>query len=132
MPATEVHFYQKTQGDVPVLDWLRKLAGKNRRAAEKCEAGIRRLAMMGYELRRPETDLLRDGIYELRVRVGQVHYRVLYFFHGRSVAILAHSLTKDKAIPKADIERALERKRRFEADPEAHTYREESDEPEAD
>jgi hypothetical protein len=26
MPRTDVVFYQETEGDVPVLDWLKKLA----------------------------------------------------------------------------------------------------------
>ena len=52
-----------------------------------------------------------------------MNYRVLYFFHSRSVAILTHGLTKEKAVPKADLQRALERKHRFEAAPQAHTYK---------
>jgi hypothetical protein len=53
-----------------------------------------------------------------------VNYRILYFFHGHNVALLAHGLTKEKDIPKAELKRALERKARFEADSEQHTYRE--------
>lgn len=124
MPQTDVYFYQEAKGAVPVLDWLRELERTNRRAAEKCEAAIERLAEFGHELRRPQADFLRDGVYELRVRVGQVNYRLLYFFHGQGVAILAHGLTKEKKVPEADIDRAVERKKRFEADPEAHRYKE--------
>lgn len=69
--------------------------------------------------------MLRDGIYELRARSGNVNYRILYFFHGQNVAVLAHSLTKEAKVPKKDIERAIERKEAFGQDPEAHTYREE-------
>ena len=126
MPQTEVSFYQEADGEVPVLDWLRELERRDPRALEKCRAAIERLAGLGHELRRPQADMLRDGIYELRVRVGRVNYRVLYFFHGRGVALLAHGLTKEKAVPQADIERALERKRRFESDPQAHTYMQEA------
>jgi ribosome-binding protein aMBF1 (putative translation factor) len=61
-------------------------------------ARIRRLAEAGRELRRPEADYLRGGIYELRARRGHVNYRILYFFHGQNVAILAHALTKEGAI----------------------------------
>lgn len=124
MPQTEVYFYQEAKGDVPVLDWLRELEPTNRRAADKCQAAIERLAELGYELRRPEADMLRDGVYELRTRVGQVNYRLLYFYHGQGVAILAHGLTKEKKVPEAGIKLALERKRRFEADPETHRYKE--------
>ena len=69
-------------------------------------------------------DLLRDGIYELRAKKGHVNYRLLYFFHGRNVAIVAHDLTKEGVVPVADIDRAVRRKQAFEAKPERHTYRE--------
>ena len=62
--------------------------------------------------------------YELRAKEGHVQYRILYFFHGRNGAILAHSLTKEDVIPRSDIERALRRKREFERNPEGHTYAE--------
>jgi hypothetical protein len=39
------------------------------------------LRELGYDLRRPEADLLRDGAYELRVRLNRVQYRILYSFH---------------------------------------------------
>ena len=79
----------------------------------------------GHELRRPLADFLRDGIYELRVRKGRVNYRILYFFHGRSLAILGHALTKEDKVPRTDIERAIRRKKAFEADPARHSYSEE-------
>ena len=79
---------------------------------------------LSHELRRPAADFLREGVYELRAKQGRVQYRILYFFHGRNVAILAHSLTKEGAIPAVDMERALKRKRLFEASPEVHTYEE--------
>jgi len=82
------------------------------------------LRQFGHELRRPTADFLRDGIYELRAKQGHVQYRILYFFHGRNVAILAHSLTKEDEIRAVDIERALKRKRLFEANPQRHTYEE--------
>ncbi len=82
------------------------------------------LAQLGHELRRPAADVLREGIYELRAKQGHVQYRVLYFFQGRNVAILAHALMKEDKIPAVDIERALKRKREFERDPEVHTYAE--------
>ena len=54
-----------------------------------------------------------------------MNYRILYFFHGRTAAVLAHGLTKEREVPSMDIERALERKRLFEEDPTGHTYGEE-------
>jgi phage-related protein len=80
------------------------------------------LVQFGHELGRPAADYLRDGIYELRATQGHVQYRLLYFFHGRQLAILAHALTKEEEVPKADIERAIKRKKLFKTNPEAHTY----------
>ena len=48
-------------------------------------ARVQRLAELGHELRRPEGDHLRDGIYELRARLN---YRLPYFFHGQLAAVL--------------------------------------------
>ena len=80
---------------------------------------------MGHELRRPEADYLRDDIYELRAQRGRVQYRILYFFHGQRLAVLAHALTKEGQVPPADIERAIRRKDAFTQDPEKHSYAEE-------
>ena len=125
MPRTDVIFYQEDRNDVPVLDWLRELRRTDQRAYESCVAAIARLAELGHELRRPLADILRDNIYELRIRKGRVNYRILYFFHGRNLAILGHGLTKEDAVPRVDIERAIRRKKAFEADPDGHSYFEE-------
>jgi hypothetical protein len=122
MPDTRVVFYQEADGQAPVVDWLAELLGRNERAWANCRARIELLAQFGHELRRPAADYLRDGIYELRAKQGHVQYRVLYFFHGRQVAILAHGLTKEAEVPKTDIERALIRKKLFESNPKVHTY----------
>src|SRR5882762_1345976 len=122
MPKIQLIFFKDEDGTVPVRDWLRELQQRNRRAFAKCVVRIRRLAELGHELRRPEADLLRDGIYELRARDGRVNYRMLYFFHGRNVSVLAHAITKENEIPVVEINRAVERKRTFIANPAAHTF----------
>lgn len=120
MPRTQVCFFKSRDGEVPARDWLHRLQRTDRSAFAKCVARIRLLAEHGHELRRPVADFLRDGIHELRVRAGRVNYRILYFFHGREVVVLAQGLTKESAVPDADIERALERKRAYERAPGAH------------
>lgn len=122
MPQTRLLFFQDADGAAPVWEWLKDLRAGNPKAYAKCVVRIRRLAELGHELRRPEADLLRDGIYELRARLGTVNYRILYFFHGRNVAVLAHALTKEDEIPIVEINRAVERKRAFIARPIAHTF----------
>jgi len=121
VPQTEVIFYRDEDGSAPALEWLRGLRRGEQRAYAKCVARIRELAALGHELRRPAADLLRGGIHELRARSGRVHYRLLYFFHGKTVAVLTHGLTKEDAVPDTEIERALMRKKRFQQDPERHS-----------
>ncbi len=121
MPKTQVVFYREADGAVPVLEWFDGLPAK---AQDKCRVRIQRLAELGHELRRPEADLLREGIYELRVGLGHINYRILYFFHGRVAAILAHGLTKEDRVPGAAIDSALARRRRYEQAPELHTFEE--------
>ena len=119
MPQTKLIFFQEADGTVPVLDWLKTIPLK---AQDKCRVKLGRLAEMGHELRRPEADLLRDKIYELRASLQGIHYRVLYFYHGTTAAIIAHGIVKESAVPPKEIERAIERKKQFESNPTKHTY----------
>lgn len=121
MPKTKVIFFKEDDGSVPVLDWLDDLPPK---AVAKCLVKIVRLHEVGHELRRPEADLLRDKIYELRVGLQRINYRILYFFHGEIAAILSHGIVKEGAVPPKEIERAIERKKRFEQNPKMHTHEE--------
>ncbi len=127
MPACHVVFYQEKDGDAPVVDWLKELRKNDAKAFTKCRAALARLAQLGHELRRPEADLLRGGIYELRVRMGSVNYRLLYFFHQRTVSVVAHGLTKEDVVPSTDINRAIARKAAYAANPTAHTFKGEID-----
>ncbi|MFY9341567.1 MAG: type II toxin-antitoxin system RelE/ParE family toxin [Planctomycetota bacterium] len=124
MPKTEVLFYQDSDGRSPVVEWLEQLQTMDIAAYAKCVAVIERLEESGFELRRPTADMLRDGIYELRAKKGHVNYRILYFFHGRNVAILAHAITKEDVVTRVEIDRALQRKAAFVASPSKHTFQE--------
>ncbi len=113
---------------MPVLKWLGSLP---RKAQAKCQAYLQQLEELGHELKRPIADYLRDGIHELRPSYQGVHYRVLYFFpsprRGQGagetrVVVVSHGLVKEQAVPDAEIDRAIERKRRFEANPERHSF----------
>jgi phage-related protein len=121
VPRTKVIFYQEEDGTVPVLDWLDAIPAK---AQLKCLARLERLRQEGHELRRPEADLLRDKIYELRSSLQGVHYRLLYFFHGNVAAVVSHGIVKEDRVPPVEIDRAMERRRRFETNPQAHTFEE--------
>ena len=120
MPRIDVVLFREEDGSVPVIDWLNGLPPK---AQDKCLAALRRLAALAHELRRPIADYLRDDIYELCVGLRGVNYRILYFFHGQTAAIVSHGLVKEKVVPSKEIEKAIRRKKVFEADPVAHGLR---------
>lgn len=121
MPRTRVVFYQEDDETVPLLDWLDDLPVKVRL---KCIAMLERLQQEGHELRRPAADFLRDKIYELRVGFQGANYRMLYFFHGNIAAVVSHGIVKERIVPPKEIDKAIERKIKFERNPSRHTHEE--------
>jgi phage-related protein len=122
MPAVRILFYREAREAPPVLDWLERLPQKER---DKARHLIGLLAGEGHELRRPCADLLRDGVYELRATHQRQQNRILYFFHGQGVAVLAHALKKEAKVSDQAIQVAIARRNRFREDPDTHTYDEE-------
>jgi phage-related protein len=122
MPRVIVVFFKESDGRVPMLDWFESLRPKVR---DKCRVWLRRLRDQGYELRRPDADYLRDGIYELRVGLRGMNYRMLYFFSGREVVVVSHGLAKERIVPPKEIDRAIDRMNAFRRSPKSHTHEEE-------
>ncbi len=123
MIQTKVVFYkEKGETTAPVIEWLDTIPLK---ARLKCLSRIERLKEEGHHLRRPEADLLRDKIYELRASLQGIHYRILYFFHGNVAAVLSHGIIKKDCVPSIEIDRAIQRRKNYEMNPKVHTYGEE-------
>ena len=120
MPAVEVFYFQEDQDKVPLVRWLDQLPAK---AQQKCQVRLERLEAMGNDLRRPEADYLRDDIYELRASCQGVHYRMLYFFHGRAAVVVSHGIVKEQRVPPREIALALKRRQTFESCPEKHAFK---------
>ena len=119
MPQSEVVFYK--EGETVLFgQWLERLPVK---AQAKCLSQVRLLRSHGHELRRPIADYLRDGIYELRPTYQGVNYRILYFFSGKNIVVISHGISKESEVPPVEINRAIERKKRYEADPKAHGWK---------
>ena len=125
MPETDIVFYQDENGNVPVLDWMKQLAKKDTRAYKKCVWLIGQLEDRGCELARPHSGYLRDGVHELRARIGKVNYRVLYGFVADEIALLACGLTKEKRVPPNEIDRAVARIEEYKQDPQRFGHVEE-------
>jgi len=92
MPKIKVLLFAEDDGSCPLISWLDKLPGK---VQDKCIVRIERLTSLGHEIRRPEADYLRDKIYELRVALKGVQYRMLFFYYRQS-AVISHGLIKKK------------------------------------
>ena len=118
MGQTTVVLYRESDGSCPVVDWLRGLSEKPRgRMMDR----IRRLRENGFELGMPMAKPLGDGLHELRGRVGNVRYRVLYSFHEGQVVLLSGFVKRGRAVPATEIRRAEGRRLAFGRDPDAHT-----------
>ena len=85
-----------------------------------CENGTAGAA--GLRTARLEADLLRDKIYELRIGLQGINYRILYVFSGNCITVLAHAIIKEDEVPCREIDRAVERRKKFELNPKKHTY----------
>jgi len=116
MPNTKVILYCEEDGACPFLEWIEQLPVK---AQDKCWcawSGSANWVTNCVGRKR----ICCDGIYELRASLLGIHYRILYFFHGAVAAIVSHGIVKERAVPPKEIDRALERKKRFEANPAKH------------
>ena len=120
MPAVEVFYFQEDEEKVPLIRWLDQLPAK---AQQKCQVRLERLEVLGNDLRRPEADHLGDDIYELRASCQGVHYRMLYFFHGRAAVVVSHGIVKEQRVPPREIALATKRRRTFESCPEKHAFK---------
>ena len=121
LPEIRLILFKADDGTVPFLEWFSVIPPK---AQDKCRVRLERLGQLGHELRRPEADFLRDGIYELRVGLQGINYRILYFFGGREAVVVSHGIIKERVVPPKEIDLALRRKTQFEVDPGGHTHEE--------
>jgi phage-related protein len=118
MPRVQIRFFRESDGSVPLVDWLAQLPDK---AELKCRVKLDRLAELGHEIRRPEADFLRLGIYELRATLEGVHYRMLYFFAGRWAVVISHGIVEEDRVPQREIDLAILRRALVEQNPMRHT-----------
>ena len=87
----KVIFYRKCNGESPVEKFLLSLDIKMR---AKVLRAINLLADFGNKLREPDSKLLEDGIFELRVKLGSDIVRVLYFFCEGRIVVLTNGFVK--------------------------------------
>ena len=106
----DIEFYDTEEGSCPVQEYLDTLEPK---LLAKTLRTIDLLETNGTKLRMPFSEHIKDGIFELRAKVGSDISRVLYFFIvGRRVILTNGFIKKTQKTPPAELERA----KRYRAD----------------
>ena len=107
-----IDFYTLEDGRKPAKDFLDGLDYKMRAKMIKT---IELLEKNGPNLRKPYSEYLEDGIFELRAKVGSNISRELYFFFSGKKAVLTNGfLKKTQKTPKKQLELAKKYKRDYE------------------
>ena len=104
MRAFEIIFYDKPDGAEPAKDFILSLDNKMRARIIKI---IELLGEYGNELRKPYSEHIEDGIFEIRAKVGSNISRVLYFFViGKQIVLTNGFVKKTQKTPRNEIEMA--------------------------
>lgn len=107
----QVLYYSDSSGKSQVEDFINS---RNLNNQVKITAVIDYLEEMGVNLPRPYSDYLRDGIYELRVKLSGDETRTLYFFCFEKYIVLTHTfLKKTQKVPDSEINKAIKLKTDF-------------------
>ena len=104
----EIEYYEAPNGSCPIKEFLDGLDKK--KELPHALHLIKLLSIHGYKLERPYVDFLEEGIYELRIRVQRMQYRILYFYFFQGKIVLSHGLRKERKIKSADIDKAKRHK----------------------
>ena len=99
----EIEFYQDSQGNIPVQDFICQQSAK---AEAKIYRHIDLLQDLGLSLGQPYVKKLADSdVWELKVRYSSNRYRILYFASsGRKFVLLHAFLKKTVKTPKDELE----------------------------
>ena len=98
----EVEYYQDSQGNIPVQDFILRQSDK---VKAKILKFIDLLEDLNLSLGQPYVEKLADSdVWELKVRHGSNYYRILYFAtSGRKFILLHAFLKKTDTTPKNEI-----------------------------
>ena len=105
MANYQVVFFEKDNGVEPAKEFLDSL---DKKMLAKMTRVVSILQENGTELREPYSKHLKDGIFELRAKVGSDITRVLYFFFvGRRIVLTNGFIKKTPKTPKSEIDKAM-------------------------
>jgi phage-related protein len=102
-------FYRSDQGNEPVRDWLKALTTE---AKTEIGADIERVQWR-WPVSKPLVDGLGGGLYEVRTKVANVQYRVLFCIKD-STMVLLHGFVKKARTAPAEITLGRQRQKEVE------------------
>ncbi len=104
----EIDFYQDSQGNIPVQDFICKQPAK---VKAKILRYIDLLQEFGLSLGQPHIEKLTGSdVWELKIRHSSNYYRILYFASGGHRFVLLHAFLKKTAkTPTNELEIAQKR-----------------------
>ncbi len=106
-----IEFYEKETGRCPTQEFLDTLSEEE---LVFIENAFKRLRKHGNQLKRPYIDILKNGIWELRVQTHHARYRFLFFFYHGNMIIVTHGIVKkSQKVPSSEIEKAIEFKKHY-------------------
>jgi phage-related protein len=118
MTHCEIMYFKTDRGDEPVREFVDGLDISSKR---KYWRKIDCLREFGKSLCEPHAKSLGCGIYELRFRGSDGHFRVLYFFFSSHHAVLTNGFKKKTShTPKQEIDLAVSRMNSFLASPDKY------------
>lgn len=100
-----IDFYRTKDNIAPVEEFLESLNIKMR---AKSLHDLNILQQFGIGLREPHSKPVKNGIFELRIKLGSDISRIFYFFRvGNKIILTNGFIKKTKKTPKNEINKAL-------------------------
>ena len=105
-----IKFYESENGKKPVVDFIN---GLNVKMKVKALDSITILAEYGNQLRKPYSEYLGDGLFELRIKFATDITRIFFFFYSEEKIILTNGYIKKS---NKTSQREMELARKYKAD----------------
>jgi phage-related protein len=107
----EIEYYEAANGQIPVREFIETLNVKER---AKVAWTIDLLMEFGINLGMPYAEHVEGDLWELRARLSNSRYRIIYFLNTGKVFIMLHGFVKKtQKISKNDLDIANKRLRDY-------------------
>ncbi len=102
-------FFETETGKEPVREWLLALSKSERKTVGSEILKVQYCWPIG----KPLVESLGQGLWEVRVRLGDRIARVLFYIDGRKLVLLHAFFKKTQKTPKHELDLAMKRKKQW-------------------